>query len=584
MAQTEKTNHKEYGGRQHRPEVFSRWLRMNRYHIDFDIATQGGTIKNKQGRPVGWLRGPFWRSVKDSPRVTSKDIRRIFNGKNPSNAMGDTGSELELNIKKYDGTLAPAMAVDGPIIADLTAHNHLDFVEEEDFDTELAQEEKYVGFSPELALSCVELNFSPGLNDMRRNRKILYALKKFISICEKNGCVVTPESVVSNKHLEVHDVNPHEYVQRIAFNWMGWEHVRHFVGSSFQTHVEMLDIESALKAVNVYQLVTPILYAGTLAGPFMGGSITPDLKKIYKNIPDIQTDNLKQTTYNALTPQSMHSFRYLGRFFGSPSGGVMRVPAPETQEEFWQTAEKQLMTQESPTVGRVTGAHTDFRIRPDLGPYGTIELATCDTMGAHIKKLIAMQEFTRALGWKLQLFAKFGKMSKLAQKYPALFGANPSRETYTQVHENMLEVSKNGNQAVITAMDNTRYHVGNLWIQLAEFVNEPIIDEERGIDYKGLPSLIQKELANSFHNPTELFTKYYDENGITSIQGFYETGVGTLSQWMQESTRQLHAKGREDEEIICYINKDLGKSFHQHVYQTHIEDIDHLYNMAIIAP
>lgn len=577
--------HKEFGGNGYSPEVFRRYLRIHGLETKSDPGKQGGIVR-KDGNPIGWFRGPFWRADENDPGISASDVRPIYTEPNPSLALPNTGSELELNVIGLEGELENVVDLDNPVHLTLLDHNHhfangngnpVEFVPEEGFDT-LGDTEKQIGFSPELGRSCIELNFAPGHDGVYRNVQLVHALRKFARIAEENHTLVAPYSVIPHRALTQEDVNPHPYVTRIALKYMGWERVRHFSGTSFQTHTEMTSLPDALQAINRYQMITPILLAPTLAGPFMNGSVQPPLQEIYQDVPDRESDELKSKTYDQLDHTTYQSGRYLSRFFGSPSGGVMRNPVPEDTNIYWDMAEKLVASNESPTIGRVTGHHTDFRVRPDLGPHGTIEIAVMDTSGARIERLIAMQEMTRIIGWKLQLAAHFGITDKLGESYPALFGQTPSKETYETVHWNTMEVSKDGINAVIEGMDGKKYPINELWTQLLQFVQEPMEFPKLGVNYQGLPEPIMNELVRSYKNPDESFSQFSDENGITSVAGYYETGLGSISQWMLARYKHLREKGMDEKEAIMNCSVDLGKSFHAYIFTKTAQDVCNLYN------
>lgn len=571
--------HKEFGGRGHSSDVFRSYLLRKGLNINSSPESQGGIVW-KNGVAVGWFRGPSWRKIYGNERITVSDIKPIFTENNPSFKVPNTGAELELNVITPDGELAYAADPDHPVHEALLHHNGngngVEFHEEDGFET-LDGDDKNVGFSPELGRYCIELNFAPGHDTAKRNAKLLYALRKFTKLADENGVMVNPLSVVPHREITPEDTNQHPYVQRIAMEFMGWDRVRHFTGSSFQTHVELLNLEDGLKTINLYEMITPMLLAPTLAGPFMNGSANPHLHDEYKNVPDISSDDLKRRTYENLNGDSFQSFRYLGRFFGSPSGGTMRDTVPENPQEFWKKAEEQLNTNKSPTVGRVTGHHANFRIRPDLGPHGTIELAVMDTSGARVERLVAMQEMTRVIGWKLQLISHFGKIEELKKRYPALFGKTPTADVYETVHWNNIEVSRYGTRAKVIGIDDKTYPVSELWDQALEFVQEPLNAPVIGVVYSGLPPKIIDELRRAYGDPSEQFRSFPDKSGITSAKGFYETGMGNLSEWMIQRYSDLIAAGMSETDAIKNCSVDVSRSFHSYILGRTVADINSLY-------
>lgn len=575
--------------------LVKRYTRRFGLTADFDPQTQGGIISTFDAVPVRQVRPPKYRATENNPMQTKKDIAKIFTAQNPSISPGNTGAELELFVHNKNGDMEPVAEDGHPVRRKLQEHNEnykngttngngngngVKYIESDGYDPKIADErDKYIGYSPELTRHMIELNFPPGREHKRRNHIMLYGLRKLASFTEAEGSYVAPISIVPNKEIESTDINSHEYVQRMAFKILGKDRMKHFNGASFQTHTEIIDFESALKATNKYQLVTPILYAGTVAGPYIAGEVESDLRKRYEAVPGVAESMDKQEKLDDLPGGKYDSYRYPSREFGSVSGGVMLDPLPEKERDYWDKANELLKKQEVPSVGRVSGHHTDFRIRPDLGPYGTIELAALDTCGGKVEKLVAMQEFTRALGWKLQYLELTGKMKEIQShpEYKKLFGVQPTTDSYKTVRKNAIKASKNGNKAMLEGMDGNEYSVRDLWKILTTFVQDPVIDPKNSIDYRGIPGGILRQLNDSYENPAEQFDKYKDENGVTAIDGFYKTGVGTLSQWARKREDELRACGVSDPEIIKDFTISTGRAFHAHVKNTTPEMLDSLY-------
>ena len=189
------------------------------------------------------------------------------------------------------------------------------------------------------------------------------------------------------------------------------------------------------------------MYAISLAGPFAHGLTHPNLHDIY--IQDEQ--NPKRTndeeSYNALNTDDWMSIRYAGRWRGSPSGGSYITPLPENVQKFFARAEAGLNNNDPqspeniPSPARTGGHHTD-RVRVDIRPNGTLEISNMDTFGGNVLKLGAIQEFTKVLMWKLQLYAKSGKMQELSQRFPQLFPPQVTEATLRSAHMNSIEVAK----------------------------------------------------------------------------------------------------------------------------------------------
>lgn len=142
---------------------------------------------------------------------------------------------------------------------------------------------------------------------------------------------------------------------------------------------------------------------------------------------------------------------------------------------------------------------------------------------------------------------------------------------------NTFAIAKDGTNAEITCMDGEKHDVRYLWSRLVDFVQRPIIDHSRGVSYTGLPNGIVDELDRSFQDPEIFYQSSRDSSGITSVDGFYRTGVGTLSQWMKRREKELKARGYSEQDAIKDIMQDVGRNSHQHIKSTDKETLERMY-------
>lgn len=552
---------------------FTSFLEQHHLTINFDPTREGGLIFlifNEESLPVGYVRGPFWRGEENSPSITSADVRPLFI--RPKERVEswriESGGEFEMLVwDPRTSDLAPVLGKGSPIpskLDQLNNGNEFQFHEEDPLFEELNPRAKEIGYSPEAATACIEINFHHAPNPQQRALAMTRALKYLMRFIEEEGWYMTPIAAIPHRPLTPQDINPHPYIQRIAMEYMGWENVRHFLGSSWQVHVEMLDLKSALTTINMYQLIAPLLSALSSASPFIHGETNPNLAKIYREDETSQMRLNDRETYEALNSTDWLSIRYPSRWRGSPSGGTFVKPLPENPEDFFRLAELGLKdndprsAQNIPSPARAAGHHRD-RIRIDIGPNGTLEISNMDTFGGHVLKLAAVQEFTRVLIWKMQYFAKANRLPKLVHQYPNLFKYPITEEMLREAHLYSIQVAKQGMDA-----NNAR----SLFIQLLQFVKEPLVDRVNSISYHGLPPKIIEELMKSAEIPTdEDFSPYRDSDGITSITGFYQSGKGTLAHWLKQRAFELRQKGLGNHElsnhdIIVNCMNDLGTSYH----------------------
>lgn len=572
-AEPAKANHKAMA--ETRPiRSFNKLLGLKNWEATFDPATEGGFVwDQKTHLPVGYVRSPFWRTKENDATVHENDMRPMFLEPKKTAALSgvETGAELEMfvwNPKTNDG--APIMSEGSSVPKTLKAINggDLHFTEEDSLFEELHPDNKKIGFSDELMNSCIELNFHHTPDGLTAALSTAHSLKTLAKLAEKEGWLLSPIAAFAPHALRREDTNQDSYVQRIANDYMGWENVRHFIGSSFQIHVEMLDLESALKTINLYQHIAPLLYATSLAGPFANGSTHPNLKSLYEGDEYTQKRAQDRETYTQLDNSDWMSIRYPARWRGSPSGGSYEEPLPETISAFFEHTERGLKNNDPhspdniPSPARAAGHHRD-RIRTDIGPNGTLEISNMDTFGGNVLKLAAMQEFTKVLIWKMQVYAKSGNTAELARRFPALFPEDTTVDSLRVAHLNSIEVAKKGVEAHIVGTDGQIHNAQDLFLELAQFVNEPMSDEGQNIEYKGLQPNVYKEIVKSAMVPNaELYSQYQDAEGVVSARGFYESGYGTLSHWLKQRAKQLSEFGMKDDMVIQNCMNDLGASYH----------------------
>lgn len=178
---------------------------------------------------------------------------------------------------------------------------------------------------------------------------------------------------------------------------------------SEQLNIEMRDPESALFAINSYQLLQPVLNLVTAASPMRDGSFDTTLRQHYEDNPGFEmagnaedyrelASEIQRTAPKREDPetgritdfydQTPYDWRALARGNGSPSGGITAQGAPVSIEDLLRETDRQLRAGETMTIARVLGWHTD-RFRPDKG---VIELCNASHGGNHPEKVAAAQE------------------------------------------------------------------------------------------------------------------------------------------------------------------------------------------------
>ena len=566
--------------------LIHRYFRMFNLHPaeNIDFSTQGGFVYNGSESPVGYIRSPFWRPEKGAEYLGRSDYRKIYLKERSSTAYSEIESGGELEIYGWDPEKEDITGLMGPesqIPQRLEAiNNSVGFVEEDKLYQEfLSSHVQVVGFSAELATAMMELNFHHAPDPKETALATFRSLKHLVKETESENKYVLPIACLPNRRLTPKDVNPDAYVQRIANEYMKPENVLHFTGAAFQVHVEMIDPISAIKAINAYQLVSPLTYGMTLSGPFAYGEVKPNLYKHFISDEPSQARASDTETYQQLNRNGTFSSRYASRWRGSPSGGVFEEPLPEDINQVIKQAERGLNDDSSesiyniPSPARVAGHHRD-RLRIDIPPYGTIELCNFDNDGAHPHRMTALQEFHRAMGYKLQMYFRQGRQQELFDAYPELFGS-VNKDSLRQAHFNSLTIGADSLSATIIGQDGNQYVAADLARTLIDFVATPANFGNEHFD--GLPKKITSLVRLATETPDKTDFAKNQVDGLTSSRGFYTTAKGTLSHWLKKRAEELQARGYTEEEVIKNCMTDLATSFHQFIHDTNPNTIISLF-------
>lgn len=584
-----KESHKAMQANYLTPAVLERYLRLYHLAIDpnADFSHTGGMVYDQtSGDPIRYFRNRQWRADPSSSELSKSDLRRVYDLESDKGFnQTETGSELEL----YLWSLEAANTVDvmqpetGFTQALDEINNSVHFVHEDKmFDGLLSKDWQVVGYSAELAKSQLELNFHHSEVTQQTTLAMLRSLRHVRRVAQGHGAYILPVAVLPNRKLTPADVNPDQYVQRIAQDYMGLENVLHFSAAAFQVHVEMVDIASGAEALNQYQHVSDLLYGITLAGPFAYGEVSPNLAEHF--LVDEAVDRRLQDheTYQSINNNNgFYSARYVGRWRGSPSGGVFTEALPKDKSQILELIEHKLQVTEPhsvdniPSPARVAGHHRD-RLRIDIPPHGTIELCNFDSDGGHVARMGSLQEFVRVLQYKLQMYAREGRMPELYHAYPSLFGP-VTKEGLRAAHFNSIAVGQHGLDALTLGPDGKTYNSRQRFQELFSFVMFDSFFPSQNEYCGGLPTKVAETVWKAAQDPSSYYFDYLDEDSLISSRGFYQSGLGTLSHWQKARAAQLKELGWPDHAIIKNCMADLALSYHSHLDETTPEDIKQLF-------
>lgn len=519
-------------GHKHMDEFADAYVLPPGYTSRADLSRHGSIIDDPYGNPAAFARGKIWRSTEGDPTVRNNDCYPIHISSETTCVYDQTraGGELELMIiDPHTAELFPAMNPDSPIATAIAASQ--------------------LSCAPELMAACTEINFSPQSQSYPRALEILQTLRQLQLVVESQNALIMPLGFLPHRPLEPSDVTDHEYVRRMVFRFMGWEKARLFAGCSFQIHVEMFNTEIGLRSINYLQQLTPLFIAVSAAAPFANGHVSLS----QADLPGLGS-----------TRRPWHSVRYLARKYGSPSGGVIQFPAPDSLTEFIRLSQDLLESQEIHTLSRTLGHHADYRLRPDIGPSGTLELATPDTFGAHPLKLAAFTELIKAATLKIQSYLVQGREAELP---PELFGQlTPQRLAI--IDTDSISVSRDGEKADIHTPSGALRPLAAQWIHLLTWASQP----DPHIHFPGLTQTTIAELVKCIQPVTpSLVNEYVDHQGYTSAAGFYASGIGTLSHWLHIRAAQLAAAGLSESALVANCMLDTAHAFHNYLLQADSE-------------
>lgn len=536
-------------------DIVQRFARL--FQLQIDPQTQpneynpaeGHMLFRHDGSPVAWVRSQVWRPTEQIIPQRSDigrfhpDSRTVNKNFNPFET--EMGMELEPTIfDDTTGTMVPAST-------------------REDLTQQLQERLRSLGAgtSPELFEGTWELNLGHGLEQQERQRIIAAGLSALVDTTEAQGAHVIPLSALPHETQES-NVTDHPYIRRMALKVEGFDRARWFGVMSSQMHWEIDgDWDTAFEIINLFQQITPILFAASLAGNIAMDTTHPNPMEFHRNNDALQ-QMIQMTPKIAEvmdTNQWLSSRPWL-RLFGSTSSGPLDEPLPNDTTSFFRSVEAKLRAGKIPTPAREPGPHKDFRPRFDLN---TIEACFFDTFGGNINQLAAFQTLTGIIFAKLWMAVKKGEVNALRSRLPRLFGLH-SANPFTHVSENTLRVAQGGTEARIVSADETLQPTTILFGELLAFTNEPTFDAFGNSVCNGLPDDVLTTIINASLIPSqETITDWC--NGIPSTQFFYETGIGTLAHSIQARIAFLQSQGMSESEIIENVKQDVGESFHRHV-------------------
>ncbi|MBD3363556.1 hypothetical protein GF362_07615 [Candidatus Dojkabacteria bacterium] len=576
--------HKDMGAEQYISfDAFQQWLNSRGFEVKANPKTAGGFIYDTNTQYVGYIRPPFWRTNKGDPNLMPSDIQEIEPIRERSNNYQKVKSGFELEIfgikqEKKDGEIMASLFENGLDLEGRINNNNADNeIPIIDFDSKfraLPSNLREIRFGREMAKYTIEINGHPTSNPIKGGLSFLRNQQVLAEIFDDHGWFLCPISAFSHRPFRASDISNDSYLQRIVLNNEMWprEKSLHYVGNSAQFHCEILNEKAGLTALNLYQLVYPLTVGISLASPFMHGKTNPNLKTILVDQAQLGKDK-DPNIIKTLDNEGFLSVREGTRFLAGIDSGILHEPFPENPDDYIELVEQKLNSGDIPHPDRGGGQQAD-RFKFSLH---TLEVSNMDTFAGNTLKFLSAQEFSKALMWKLQVYGSNQRgIASLCDRFPSLFKYPVDKTLLDHVRRNALEVTKDGLDAKLVGVDGNLYEAQELFYELLDFVNEPIPE----LQYYGLPFNVIRELIKSSEIPSQDdFIRYLDEEGLPSVYGYYDSGIGTAAHWLKARANTLVKEFNMPEGDAvenCLI--DLGKSYHRHLKQIYGKDIERLFS------
>jgi 5-formyltetrahydrofolate cyclo-ligase len=523
--------------------------------IDTKEAFNGYVAQDKKGRaliPIALIKHKKWRLHPDRS-LTEADLVKIEIPKRAASKLStiESGRETEVMV------LPKGLDHENLVVPFNQAETTL---------------------SVDLLKATTEFAFGHEINTQSIAKQALEASKWLVLEAQNQTQRVVPLSFHPYQ-LELEDTQPNLYVQNFM-QTLQWENkVELYAGChTIQFHIDNTNLTAALIAYNLLQQVTPLLMSLSLAGPFGYGQECPNMKRI------LQTAgiNLPKDISTILDHPHPLSIRQAAKTFGSPSGGVNPTTLPIESSSFFKVAEEQVLHGTIPSIDRVGGHHRDIRLRAILG---TGELGVCDTFAGNPYKEASMQELARVLWWKLQ----HASPKSLKQKHPRLFTdsfmRNPIKYEEVNLHNlllNSLSLSIRGigetsnDTTYVYGADGVNYPAQSLIDELISFVNQPLED------FVCLPKRILMEINNCNKIPTSkdfaTGCDYIRLQPLPSLNGYYQTGIGTPSHWIRARANVLKKVGSSPKQVLDSCLSDVASSYRKTILAINSTDLAVLFD------
>lgn len=382
-----------------------------------------------------------------------------------------------------------------------------------------------------------------------------------VAEAEEKGVLLSPTSVFGQRAPRPEEESSNPYVQQVAKNmegFTGFSTVDLFRVAGVQPHTRISNLRAALQAGEALQLLTPILAAPSLAGPFLEGGQAASLYGT-----DF-TDQQRAHLYRAgIRPEDLRgrylSYRYLLRSIGSPSSGIWKEPAPDSVEEYLADGHSKLASGQINTIDRFRGWHAD-RVRAvlDGSDNTTFEGCSYDTFAGNTQAIVDNHVLYSAVFTALEAAAMRGEdVVEQVSKELGLDKFTRSQRLH-EAHRAMLGVSRYGNDAEVYGKTPGQWLSSSV-LPLAETAPHIDIDMDRRL-----------RLLGNFATMRETFPalqQWTRENkSLPNLQAYYDLGLNSPAVYMRAEHETLLG-ARDPEARVRKVEHNAAKAFHAHVGQ-----------------
>lgn len=341
---------------------------------------------------------------------------------------------------------------------------------------------------------------------------------------------------------------------------------------SEQINIQIKDPESALFAINVYQLLQPVLNIVTASAAIRDGSTRTTLRGHYeynmgfeaskspedyevligrmKKVTGKRVDQFFEEEFD-FYDMVPYDWRPIARANGSRSGGIIGKGAPLSAIEFLSEADRQLRGNETITSARTLGWHTD-RLRLDKG---VIEICNLSHGGGHPEKVEAAHETVIKLITALQEYYDYPHTYKDAWTgiipRPSDIGDPKLRNNIVDAsHVNNMIASFYGKDRSIYDSSWQERTLEEIYEVFYEFANtyspEPISENSHS---EILATLKHPPFSFEFSSSGEVFEYFYSPgSSMTAVEALRLAGQFGLGDNPEELLKEMHAFYREARE------------------------------------